>query len=125
MTSLGPCLDPWHPGQAKQHLTWHLHTTSDDPASMSTTFPLPSSPHCAPSTTVTLFLMSFFGRFLGEQCCTPFCSDMVTTVSGSRPRTAGSRCLQNLAALYSLLGNSFSLPRPSFSHSFSWIFKLN
>lgn len=35
-------------------ITWHLQTTSASAASMSTTFPLPSSPHCAPRTTVTL-----------------------------------------------------------------------
>lgn len=34
--------------------TWQRHTMSDSVASRSTTFPLPSSPHCAPSTTVTL-----------------------------------------------------------------------
>lgn len=34
--------------------TWHRHTISDSVASRSTTLPLPSSPHCAPSTTVTL-----------------------------------------------------------------------
>lgn len=34
--------------------TWHRHTTSDSVANRSTTLPLPSSPHCAPSTTVTL-----------------------------------------------------------------------
>lgn len=34
--------------------TWHRHTMSDSVASRSTTLPLPSSPHCAPSTTVTL-----------------------------------------------------------------------
>lgn len=34
--------------------TWHLHTMSASCASRSTTFPFPSSPHWAPSTTVTL-----------------------------------------------------------------------
>lgn len=34
--------------------TWHRHTMSDSVASRSTTLPLPSSPHCAPNTTVTL-----------------------------------------------------------------------
>lgn len=34
--------------------TWHLQTISASWASRSTTFPFPSSPHCAPSTTVTL-----------------------------------------------------------------------
>lgn len=36
------------------NLTWHLHTTSALTASMSTTLPLPSSPHCVPNTTVTV-----------------------------------------------------------------------
>lgn len=37
-------------------LTWQRHTTSTSVAIISTTFPLPSSPHCAPRTTVTLEL---------------------------------------------------------------------
>lgn len=43
--------------------TWHLQTMSASVASKSTTFPFPSSPHCAPSTTVTLFPASLRGRF--------------------------------------------------------------
>lgn len=35
--------------------TWHLQTMSASIANRSTTFPFPSSPHWAPSTTVTLF----------------------------------------------------------------------
>lgn len=46
-----------------QTFTWHLHTKSASVANKSTTFPLPSSPHCAPSTTVTLFPTSLRDRF--------------------------------------------------------------
>lgn len=46
-----------------QTFTWHLQTTSASVANKSTTFPLPSSPHCAPSTTVTLFPVSPRERF--------------------------------------------------------------
>lgn len=45
-----------------ERATWHLHTMSASMASKSTTFPLPSSPHCAPSTTVTLFCGSLGTR---------------------------------------------------------------
>lgn len=38
-------------------LTWHRHTRSTLFASMSTTLPLPSSPHCAPRTTITFDLI--------------------------------------------------------------------
>jgi hypothetical protein len=43
------------PRKGPASLTWQRHTMSASCASRSTTFPLPSSPHCAPSTTVTRF----------------------------------------------------------------------
>lgn len=49
--------------------TWHLQTTSASIANMSTAFPLPSSPHCAPRTTVTFdmgLLIDVRCFFLGE-----------------------------------------------------------
>ena len=36
-----------------RYRTWQRHTTSASCAKISTSFPLPSSPHCPPSTTVT------------------------------------------------------------------------
>ena len=39
--------------------TWHRATMSASLASISTTFPFPSSPHWAPKTTATLFWTSF------------------------------------------------------------------
>lgn len=46
---------PGVPRQGPAPLTWQRQTMSASWASRSTTFPLPSSPHCAPSTTVTRF----------------------------------------------------------------------
>lgn len=51
------------------HLTWHRHTRSASVANISTTFPFPSSPHWAPSTTVTLAI-SDLPRLWGK--ITPF-----------------------------------------------------
>lgn len=45
---------PRAPAASLLLLTWHLQTMSASCASRSTTLPLPSSPHWAPSTTVTL-----------------------------------------------------------------------
>lgn len=55
-----------HYNKTNQPLTWHLHTTSTSVASMSTTLPLPSSPHWAPRITVTAFWISVRGRFRGD-----------------------------------------------------------
>lgn len=52
--------------QTQRNRTWHLQTTSASIASMSTTFPLPSSPHCAPRTTVTFDTVDVRCFFLGE-----------------------------------------------------------
>lgn len=60
--------------------TWHLQTMSASIASMSTTFPLPSSPHCAPRTTVIFdiepppvdircFFLGEIGAPLPFACC--------------------------------------------------------
>lgn len=46
--------------------TWHRQTTSMSSASISTTLPLPSSPHWAPRTTVSLDSESVRALFLGE-----------------------------------------------------------
>jgi hypothetical protein len=40
-------------GRARERETWHRATTSKRCARMSTSFPLPSSPHCVPSTAAT------------------------------------------------------------------------
>lgn len=64
--------------------TWHRQTTSTFVANISTTFPLPSSPHWAPKTTVTykiqkkccIFLddtILIDSFFLCVQCCKTFC----------------------------------------------------
>lgn len=59
----GAPLKVTRPGKGPASLTWQRHTMSASCASRSTTFPLPSSPHCAPSTTVTRFPP---GRALGR-----------------------------------------------------------
>lgn len=85
-------------------LTWHLQTMSASCASRSTTLPLPSSPHWAPSTTVTLLP----GRRaahppLGMAGAGAPCSAMARAArSGASPGTCGSarrpRCPRLLPA---------------------------
>lgn len=85
-------------------LTWHLQTMSASCASRSTTLPLPSSPHWAPSTTVTLLP----GRRaahppLGMAGAGAPCSAMARAArSGAAPGTCGSarrpRCPRLLPA---------------------------
>lgn len=47
-------------------LTWQRQTTSADWASMSTTLPLPSSPHCVPTTTVTTSVLDILALFVWQ-----------------------------------------------------------
>lgn len=60
---------------SRWQITWQRQTMSASLASMSTTFPLPSSPHWAPRTTVTRFWQSVRAFFLGETfTASPFIS---------------------------------------------------
>lgn len=60
----------------KQINTWHRHTISEFKANRSTTFPFPSSPHCAPKTTVTL-LDCMLGGVLTQSPLTSECFEFV------------------------------------------------
>lgn len=61
-------------------LTWNLHTMSAAVASMSTTLPLPSSPHWEPSTTDTLLSACVRNFLRGEPFCVPAGVVMLTVV---------------------------------------------
>lgn len=80
-------------------------------ASKSTTFPFPSSPHCAPRTTVTLFCGSFGTR--REDTCEPLSRGRFTT--GSPLREAVSPPL----TLATVLSDAMLLLLPTNRNCFS------